>query len=143
MMKMLILCLSICGLLIASSSSRAPAADEPAVAAASKAADSWLKLIDDGKYSESWTQTSAFFQKRVQQTQWTEQASAARDPLGSLTSRKLAGAHYTTSLPGAPDGRYVVLQYKSSFANKQSAVETVIPMREADGQWRVSGYYIR
>jgi hypothetical protein len=142
-MKQLILCLSIFGLVIASSFSRASAADQNAVATATRAADSWLKLIDDGKYSESWTQTSAFFQERVPQGQWIAQASAARDPLGSLTSRKLAGAHYTTSLPGAPDGHYVVLQYKSSFANKKSAVETVTPMREADGQWRVSGYYIR
>ena len=142
-MKKLILCLSIFGLVIASSFSRAPAADQNAVAAATKAADNWLKLIDDGKYSESWTQTSAFFQERVPEGQWIAQASTARDPLGSLTSRKLAGAHYTTSLPGAPDGRYVVLQYKSSFTNKRSAVETVTPMREADGQWRVSGYYIR
>jgi hypothetical protein len=36
-----------------------------------------------------------------------------------------------------------VLQYKSSFANKKSAVETVTSMREADGAWSVSGYYIR
>ena len=65
-MKKLILCLSIIGLVIASSFSRAPAADQNAVAAATKAADNWLKLIDDGKYSESWTQTSAFFRNEYQ-----------------------------------------------------------------------------
>lgn len=143
MLKKPVLCLAIFGLLIASSPSRAPATDQNAVAAATRAADSWLKLIDDGKYSESWTQTSNFFQERVPQSQWAAQASAVRDPLGSLIERKFAKAHYTTSLPGAPDGHYVVLQYKSSFANKKSAIETVTPMREADGAWRVSGYYIR
>jgi len=29
------------------------------------------------------------------------------------------------------------------FANKKAAVETVTPMKDTDGQWRVSGYFIR
>jgi hypothetical protein len=33
--------------------------------------------------------------------------------------------------------------FRSSFSNKQSAVETVTPMLDPDGTWRVSGYYIR
>ena len=54
------------------------------------------------------------------------------------------GKHfYTTNLPGAPDGEYVVIQYKTSFQNKASAIETVTPMRDPDGVYRVSGYYIR
>jgi hypothetical protein len=27
--------------------------------------------------------------------------------------------------------------------NKRSAVETITPMRDPDGQWRVSGYFIK
>jgi hypothetical protein len=46
-------------------------------------------------------------------------------------------------LPGAPDGQYVVIQFETSFENKHNAVETVTPMLEPNGQWRVSGYYIR
>lgn len=48
-----------------------------------------------------------------------------------------------TSLPGAPDGKYVVIQYDTSFENKKAAVETVTPMLDKDGKWRVSGYYIK
>ena len=61
----------------------------------------------------------------------------------ALVSRRVKTARYATSLPGAPDGQYVVIQYRTSFANKKSAIETVTPMRDSDGQWRVSGYYIR
>lgn len=50
---------------------------------------------------------------------------------------------YMTSLPGAPDGEYVVVQFETSFTNKKAAAETVTPMLENDGQWRVSGYYIK
>ena len=36
----------------------------------------------------------------------------------------------------------VVIRYRTAFENKQAAVETVTPMRE-DGEWKVSGYYIK
>jgi hypothetical protein len=60
-----------------------------------------------------------------------------------LISRKLKSKKYTTSLPGAPDGKYVVIQYETSFEHKKSAIETVTPMLDKDGKWRVSGYYIK
>jgi hypothetical protein len=50
---------------------------------------------------------------------------------------------YKTSLPGAPDGEYVIIQFETSFENKKIAIETVTPMMDKDGNWRVSGYYIK
>jgi hypothetical protein len=70
-------------------------------------------------------------------------ARAVRGPLGNAVSRNLLSRQYTTTLPGAPDGEYVVIQYETSFENKKVAVETVTPMKDADGHWRVSGYYIK
>jgi hypothetical protein len=69
--------------------------------------------------------------------------TGARQPLGKLVSRKLKSATYTKTAPGAPDGEYVVIQYETSFADKASAVETITPMLDKDGQWRVSGYFIK
>jgi hypothetical protein len=60
-----------------------------------------------------------------------------------VLERRLISARYATSLPGAPDGEYVVIQYKTRFANKKNAIETVTPMKQRSGHWRVSGYYIR
>ena len=60
-----------------------------------------------------------------------------------LVSRKLKSTQFATSLPGAPDGEYVVIQFEASFGNKRASVETVTPMLEKDGQWRVSGYFIK
>jgi hypothetical protein len=36
-----------------------------------------------------------------------------------------------------------VIQFRASFENKKSAVETVTPMKDEDGQWRVSGYFMK
>jgi hypothetical protein len=60
-----------------------------------------------------------------------------------LVSRKVISARYATSLPGAPDGEYVVIRYETEFTNGKEAVETVTPCLEKDGSWKVSGYYIK
>ena len=52
-------------------------------------------------------------------------------------------AAYVKTLPNAPDGEYVVIQYDTNFEHKQGAVETVVPMLDKDGKWRVSGYFIK
>ncbi len=110
---------------------------------AQQSADAWLALVDSGQYADSWQEASELFKAHVTKEQWQDALRATRDPLGKMLSRKLKSATYKTTLPGAPDGEYVVIQYESSFEHKQSAVETVTPMLDKDGKWRVSGYYIK
>jgi Protein of unknown function (DUF4019) len=117
--------------------------NSPKIKAAEAAAESWLKFVDSGDYSQSWVEASSQVKAAVTEKEWEQTIKAARGPLGALFSRTLKSAQYKTELPGAPGGQYVVIQYDSSFANKKSAVETVTPMLDKDGQWRVSGYYIK
>jgi hypothetical protein len=55
----------------------------------------------------------------------------------------LKSKKYATELPGAPDGEYVVIEYESSFEKKRNSTETVVPMKDPDGGWRVSGYFVK
>jgi hypothetical protein len=103
----------------------------------------WLELVDSGKYDESWEETAGFFRRAVLKTTWRENMHAFRKPLGETLSRDVQSNTYRTSLPGAPDGEYVVIQFKTTFENKKSAIETVTPMLDDHGTWRVSGYYIK
>ncbi|MEW5723696.1 MAG: DUF4019 domain-containing protein, partial [Thermodesulfobacteriota bacterium] len=64
---------------------------------------------------------------------------ALRKPTGAVLSREVLSKRFMTSLPGAPDGRYVVIQFKTSFEKKKEAIETVTPLLDQDGAWRVSG----
>ena len=107
------------------------------------AGNSWLAVVDAAQYDESWEQACAFFKGVVPKEQWMTQVAGVRGPLGSVLSREVASAEYTTELPGAPDGEYVVIQYRTKFQNKATAIETVTPMRDPDGVYRVSGYYVR
>jgi hypothetical protein len=118
-------------------------ANEVAEKAAIAASSAWLSLVDEGNYVESLNQASGLFRAAVTQEQWQQSLKAFRLPLGKVVARKLKSKQYTTTLPGAPDGEYVVIQYETTFENKQSATETVTPMLDKDGVWRVSGYYIK
>ena len=111
--------------------------------AAVSAALKWLTEIDKDKYAESWNHASKYFKNAINQAQWVESLQAVRKPLGDLISREVKKATYKTTLPGAPDGEYVVIQFQTSFVNKRSAIETVTPMLDKSGQWRVTGYYIK
>ena len=106
-------------------------------------ADAWLALVDQDRYAESWDEAAQLFKAAITKEKWRETLAAVRTPLGKVLSRKVMSRQYTESLPGAPDGKYVVIQYQTSFERKKSAVETVTPMVDPDGTWRVSGYYIR
>jgi hypothetical protein len=121
------------------SSSGNPVAEEAAIASAK----AWLFLVDSGKYEESWDEAAQFFKGAVLKAKWQQTMQAFRKPFGKNISRELKSKSYKTSLPGAPDGEYVVIQFKSSFENKRSAIETITPMLEKDGTWRVSGYYMK
>lgn len=132
-------CVGIAALLLLTTSVRA--ADKPEDLAQT-AAESWLKLIDAGDAAGSWTQAAKVFKGAVTKEQWTQALSGARSPLGKVLSRKLTVRQYTEKVPGAPDGKYVVIQYASAFEKKASAVETITPMLDPDGVWRVSGYFI-
>lgn len=116
-------------------------ADEKTDAAVVTAKE-WLALVDDKEYQKSWEEAAPYFKDHVGEKQWEELVAKVRGPLGKMESRELLGAQFTTSLPGVPDGEYVVIQFKTRFANKAEAVETITPMM-AEGAWRVSGYFIK
>ena len=118
-------------------------ADQRTEKAAQKATESWLSFVDSGEYSKSWNEAAQIFKQKVSLEQWTSALESVRITFGKLKLRRFKSAAYTETLPGAPDGKYVVIQYETTFENKRSAIETVTPMMEKDGQWKVSGYFIK
>jgi len=117
--------------------------DQDKEKAAVDASKAWLKLGDEGKYYESWDEAAQYFKNAITKEQWKTSLESVRSPLGKVLSRNLKSKKYTKTLPGAPDGEYVVIQYETSFQNKQQAIETITPMLDKNGKWKVSGYYIK
>jgi len=107
----------------------------------------WLKLSDDGDYAKMWSEASALFRKAVTQDQWVTMGKQVRTPLGACKSRELGSVLIQdgSSLPAGQkiDGKIAIAQFKTSFANLLSAIETVTFQLEPDGKWRAAGYYIK
>jgi len=107
------------------------------------AAENWLGMVDRGNYQESWMESAEYLRNAIDSGQWEQAMNAVRKPLGGVVSREVESAGFLTSIPGAPDGEYVVIQFETVFENKKNAIETVTPLKDKDGRWRVSGYFIK
>ncbi len=110
--------------------------------AGSIAAKEWLKIVDVGKYVESWQKSDAFFKSQLTQTEWSVALTGVRTPLGQVKSRSELVAKEYSSLPGVPDGEYLVIQFQTEFQNKKSATET-LTLSKSSGDWLPVGYFIK
>ena len=104
-------------------------------------AKSWLILIDNGQYQQSWQQTDSLFKQAMPQSNWSDVLKQVRVPLGKVILRKNLSLMKYDSLPGTPDGEYVIIQFQSQFINKEQAIET-ISLSKSSGQWQPIGYFI-
>jgi hypothetical protein len=117
--------------------------DQSSAADALAAARAWLELIDGGDSSGSYERAASLFRSAVSLEQWQSSLAAAQAPLGRPLNRSLKSSRYAEELPGAPDGKYYVIEYDTAFERKKNGTETVVPMLDEDGVWRVSGYFVR
>jgi len=108
--------------------------------AAVAAAQTWLAMLDQGQYEESWVTADIYFKSRISKEKWASEIAATRQPLGSFVSRSLWKTQYETKLPDFPDAEYYAFSFKTVFENNLTAIETVTVMKDADGQWRFLKY---
>lgn len=123
----------------------APATSPGAVETADAGTDparQWVALLDQKRWDESWNAAGTLFRSRTPMDRWASTVQSIRQPLGPVSARVPHSAKAATSLPGAPDGEYRILQFQTTFADKRDAIETVVLAREG-ADWKVSGYFIR
>jgi|KBSMisStaDraftv2_1062788.scaffolds.fasta_scaffold1507151_2 hypothetical protein len=107
------------------------------------AANGWLAHVDRGRGREAYEAAAESFRKGVEQLKWEVAVDTVRNTLGNVVARKLRTATYSRTLPGAPDGEYVVIYFDTRFERKALATELVTTEREKDGAWRVGGYWVK
>lgn len=114
----------------------------PEETAAADAANQWIPLVDKADWTGSWERAASIFKTQVTAEQWAAVVEPIRKPWGAVMSRELQRATATNSLPGAPAGDYIVLEFKSRLVGREEVVETVALTREGDA-WKVAGYFMR
>jgi hypothetical protein len=102
----------------------------------------WLEVVDSGEYVESWNKAAPYFQAQITSDQWVQALEKVRTPLGKVISREITNSSSHTSLPGVPDGEYIVVVLSTSYEHKNSATETVTVSKVND-DWRTIGYFIK
>jgi hypothetical protein len=115
------------------------AADE---LAAQRQALGFLGYLDQGRFADSYAYTGMLIRTQLDRDAFSTQIQKTRVDTGALQSRELIDSAYSTTLPGAPEGQYVMIHYHASFAKRPDTVETVT-LTLAKGYWRVVGYYIK
>jgi len=119
-------------------------AQDSRTTAAQQAARAFLVSTDRDDGKTSWQLAGKQVRNALTDAQWTEALHGVRVPLGSVVERALLSTKFTTNFAGAAaEGAYALLLYRTSFANRTDARETVTLEREPDGEWRVIGYFIR
>jgi hypothetical protein len=117
-------------------------AQDPRGSAAQKQARAWLVLADGGNAEATWRASGKLFRDTVTTEQWGDALRRVRSPLGAALERSLLSTQFAKSFPGAPQGDYALLVFRTRFANKEESRETLTVQREPDGEWRVVGYVI-
>lgn len=107
------------------------------------AARAWLALTDKLDAQASWNAAGEKFTRQMSAEQWGELLHKHREPFGEATQRAVVSTSFATQLPGAPDGDYALLQFRTAFMQKAEGHESLTLERQPDGQWRVIGYFIR
>ena len=116
---------------------------EPVDERALQAAHSWLAYCDAYDTKKSWEEASTIFKRAADMQKWEEIFLAVRKSLGEVLLREQISAKTQKALPGIPDGLYVVIRYKTKFANKNESIETVTVSMEDDAVWRACGYFLK
>ncbi len=122
------------GLQLATPQAAATDAPKPAVV---EAAQRFLALVDGARWAESYDATGASFHKLNTLAAWTAASEQVRAELGAAGTRMFLSEE---QLPAPPAG-YEVVKFRTDYANKAGAVETVSLVYEG-GMWRVAGILI-
>ncbi|OSZ67087.1 hypothetical protein CAP39_11650 [Sphingomonas sp. IBVSS1] len=109
------------------------AGETPPVAAARR----FLALVDAGDWAGSWNATGQAFRTLNTSARWAEAAARVHGPLGPASRRDVISSSY---VPAPPNGLWQV-RFRSHFASKPDAIETLSLVQEGDS-WRVVGLMV-
>jgi len=118
-------------------------ANDSELESAQESALSWLTLTDSGQFETSWNAASTLFKAAISESDLMQSLNAVGSSFGALKAREIVAATFSKTLSGAPNGRYVVFQFDTSYEKQASATETLSLIKDGDDVWRVAAYIIK
>lgn len=111
--------------------------------AAREAAESWLKLIDSGKYSDSWAEAASVLRDLYSEKSWEKRLNEYAEQASGLSpnkSRELISIESVKSLPSHHEREGVLLGYRCQLETLSPRSQTLELILDSDQVWRVANY---
>ena len=112
----------------------AVATAETDAAAAARAAEDFLILVDEGRWADSYAATGKQFRRLNTLERWSEVSQRLRPPPGELLTRDIVGNEF---VPAPPEG-YRLVKFRSAYSNGAQQTES-LSLAWEDGAWKVVG----
>jgi D-alanyl-D-alanine carboxypeptidase len=95
--------------------------------------EEWLKLIDAGKFEQSWDRIAPELQTRYARAEWKNALQPFQQQAGKYRSRKLKSIF-------SANPELISVDWDSSFTKMAAVTETVLLRRSGDGGWVIASY---
>jgi hypothetical protein len=118
-----------------------------AIALTTPVVEQWLKLVDDGRYAESWHSFSVTSKQALSSQQWVDLVAKTRTLFGEPHHRTFVFAKFSNDLGKLVGvtipGEFVEFFFDSSYERLPAARERILVTLDPDGQWRISTYVVK
>lgn len=111
--------------------------------ASAKAAEAWLKYIDNGAYGESWEHAALTLQFKIPKASWVGILDSTRRGYGKTLERKILEQIPKVDPEGLPKGNYMVIFYATKFSSQNNGNELVTLIQTDSGEWKVLTYLVK
>jgi hypothetical protein len=120
-------------------------AQDPRAITVQQTARAWLALVDRLDATASFAAAGEKFRAPITADAWADALEKARAPLGAVIQRAVAETAFDRAAApdGGPEVDIAVILFRTAFAHKTASSESVTLALDADGTWRVIGYFIR
>jgi len=117
--------------------------------AAREAAESWLKLVDSGRYLDSWADAASVLKERYSEKSWEKRLNGFAEQtseLGPIKSRELMSLESVKSLPSNHEREGVLLSYRGQLEYRGpnekwgARSQTLELVLDKDQVWRVANH---
>ena len=106
------------------------------------AAETFLEIVDAGKYENSWEASTTYLKARHPKDYYIAFVGTTRSAFGSLINRSIISAKLYDKFFGYPDGNICDIRFESSFENKAVGREILTLILNAEGHWKVVKYTV-
>lgn len=118
------------------------AVQQQAVDASQLAAETWLKMVDQGSYGNSWEAGALPLRLTMTRKEWISSMQAMRKSMGRPVERKIADIRLAQNPKNLARGNYMVFVFQTTFSSRHIAREILTLQQGRDSQWRVLTYLL-